>query len=114
MRHPCLTWWPQKVIAATADMTPIGAAFYRVLLEQAWVQDGSLPDNDNKLRLITRLGKKQWDAIRNEVRSKFTLGQDGRLHHPLMDAEWQRAERRKKMAEEKRRQPPNGAAQNDH
>ena len=113
MRHPCMTWWPQKVIAATADMTPDGAAYYRVLLDHAWVRDGSLPDDDDKLRLMTRLSKMRWAAIRDELRSKFVRGEDGRLHHPVMDAEWDRAERRKKMAEDKR-QERERAPRNNH
>jgi uncharacterized protein YdaU (DUF1376 family) len=99
MRHPCLTWWPEKFLAATADMTPDGAAYYRLLLDHAWVRGGSLPNNDDKLRLMTRLSVYRWRAVRAEILEKFTLSEDGRLHHPRMDAEWQRAEQKHKKLE---------------
>ena len=91
MRHPCMTWWPEKFFGDTAHVSPEAAAFYMVLLSHAWMRGGSLPNDDAALRNMTRLSRQKWAAIRREVMSFWTLGEDGRLHQKRLDAEWSRA-----------------------
>ena len=91
MRHPCLTWWPEKFFGDTAHVSPEAAAFYMVLLSHAWLRGGSLPNDDAMLRNMTRLSRQKWYAIRDEVMSFWHLAEDGCWHQKRLDVEWSRA-----------------------
>jgi uncharacterized protein YdaU (DUF1376 family) len=91
MRHPCLTWWPEKFFGDTAHVSAEAAAFYMVLLSHAWLRGGSLPNDDAMLRNMTRLSRQKWQAIRREVMSFWYLAEDGCWHQKRLDVEWARA-----------------------
>jgi uncharacterized protein YdaU (DUF1376 family) len=95
MRHPCLTWWPEKFFGDTAHVSPDAAAFYMVLLSHAWMRGGSLPNDDAALRNMTRLSRQKWSAIREQVMSFWTLGEDNRWHQKRLDEEWSKASERR-------------------
>ena len=79
-------------------MSGQAAGIYLVLAGHAWVRGGSLPNDPDKLRLMTRLTKMQWASLRGEVMANWAVGEDGRLHQKRLDAEWALAERRQKKA----------------
>ena len=98
MRHPCMTFWPEKFFADTADLSPDAAAYYLLMLTHAWVRGGSLPNDPDKIRLMLRLSKQRWLHLRTELLERWSVGADGRLHQKRMDEEWGKAERRREMA----------------
>lgn len=59
---------------------------YVLLIASAWVR--GLPNDDESLQRITGLGVKRWRALRPVLLAKFQLGEDGRLHHPVLDDLW--------------------------
>src|SRR3954470_19663927 len=91
MRHPCLTWWPEKFFADTAHVTGEAAAFYMILLGHAWVRGGSLPNDPHQLRLMSRCDPRRWGHIWRQIEPFWTLGDDGRLHQKRLDEEWRKA-----------------------
>ena len=95
MKHPCVTFWPEKFFADTSHVSPSAAAFYMVLLMQAWTRGGSLPNDHAVLRNMTRLNRQRWQEIRDEILPFWFVGEDGRLHQKRLDKEWQRAEKRR-------------------
>jgi len=86
-----MPFFPQKFFADTAHVPGDVAAYYMVLLAHAWERGGSLPDDDDQLRLMTRCHHKRWPQIRTMVLSFWFVGDDGRLHQKRLDKEWGRA-----------------------
>lgn len=89
--HPYLPFFPEKFFADTAHVPGDVAGYYVVLLAHAWARGGSLPDDDNQLRLMTRCHYNRWPQIRDMLRSFWFVGEDGRLHQKRLDREWKRA-----------------------
>jgi uncharacterized protein YdaU (DUF1376 family) len=52
-----------------------------LLLERAWGQSGTLPDDDALLARWSRLPAATWPQARPLALAGFTVGADGRLHH---------------------------------
>jgi uncharacterized protein YdaU (DUF1376 family) len=92
MRHPYLPFFPEKFFADTAHVPGDVAGYYVILLAHAWARGGSLPDDDDQLRLMTRCHHNRWPQIRAMLRSFWFIGDDGRLHQKRLDREWKRAE----------------------
>lgn len=101
MTHPVLHLWPKSFFGKTAGNTADGTAYYLLLLAHAWMLGGSLPNDDDKLRLMTKLSGHRWRAIRAEVMAFWTLAEDGRWHNERLDAEVRKAERRREKAQQK-------------
>lgn len=95
MKHPCMTFWPEKFFADTSHVSANAAAYYMVLLMHAWSRGGSLPNDPKTLRLMCRASRQQWHEIRDEILSFWFLAEDGRLHQKRLDIEWRRAEKRR-------------------
>ena len=74
MKHPCMTFWPEKFFADTAHIPGEAASFYLVLLGHAWVRGGSLPNDSDQLRLMARCSPKQWGHVWQRDRPFWTLG----------------------------------------
>ena len=75
----------------TARMTMLARAAYVELLMDYWIS-GPPPDADETLAVITGMSVKDWRGIAGQVRAAFTT-LDGRLHHPRLDFEREKAER---------------------
>jgi uncharacterized protein YdaU (DUF1376 family) len=88
--HPYMPFFPEKFFADTPTCRPGRARLYLVLLAHAWARGGSLPDDDDKLRLMTRCYSKPWGRVRREIAPFWAVGEDGRLHQKRLDKEWQR------------------------
>lgn len=72
---------------------------YTSLLIEAWLDpDGSLPDDDEELRLLARMDSKQWGKHGGKLRALFTLEPDGRLHSHVVDTPRNRAITRSQKA----------------
>lgn len=49
-----------------------------MLLGRAWMNGGSLPDNDYKLAKLARVKPKEWKKIKSAVLAEFHKDEDGR------------------------------------
>src|SRR5438128_12377495 len=94
MRHPVMPLFPQRFFGDTAEIPGDAAAYYLVLLAHAWMRGGSLPSDDDALRLLARCDVRRWGRIKHHVLAFWTVGEDGRLHQKRLDAEWERANSR--------------------
>jgi len=84
-----MPFFPNDFFADTAHVQGDVAAYYLVLLGHAWARGGSLPDDDDQLRLMARCPGRRWPQIRDALRTFWSVGEDGRLHQKRMDQEWQ-------------------------
>lgn len=88
------TWMPLYVsdyLADTAHLSTEEHGAYFLLLMHAWVNNGVLPDDDERLRRITRMEAKAWKASKSELRA-FFYQHEGVLRHHRVDTELQRAQ----------------------
>lgn len=74
----------------TAHLTTAENGAYLLLIGHYWTTGEALPDDDERLRRITRMEKAEWKKARQTVRSFFNPV-DGRLRHKRIDAELERA-----------------------
>src|SRR4051812_36483305 len=109
--YPYMPFFPRDFFGDTAHVPGDVAAYYVVLLAHAWQRGGSLPDNDDQLRLMTRCPPKRWPQICGILRSFWTVGADGRLHQKRLDQEWAYVQKRLLKSKDGRRQ--NGKKVND-
>jgi uncharacterized protein YdaU (DUF1376 family) len=82
------TWMPFYVgdyLADTGRLTTTCHGAYMLLIMDYW-RNGPLPDDDQILATITRLGDCAWRKVKKVVRP-FFHAHDGRLHHRRIDAE---------------------------
>lgn len=88
------TWMPLYVsdyLADTAHLSTEEHGAYFLLLMHAWVNNGVLPDDDERLRRITRMEAKAWKSSKSELRA-FFYQHEGVLRHHRVDTELQRAQ----------------------
>ena len=75
-------WMPFYIgayLADTAHLTPDQHGGYLLLLLAMWKGGGYLPDDDEELQPITRMGDEAWARARARLRRFFTPTDDGRL-----------------------------------
>ena len=94
MRHPCMTFWPEKFFGDTAHLSWEERGAYLLLLSLAWVRGGGLPNDDQQLRRMVGCGSKKWRAMRPAVMAFWKLQEDGLWHQKRLDVEWNRANER--------------------
>lgn len=76
--YPALLLWTDAYLADTTDLTTEEHGAYLLLLMAAWRSpDCSLPDDDERLARMARLGPKGWRAVR-PVMLKFWTVADGK------------------------------------
>jgi uncharacterized protein YdaU (DUF1376 family) len=95
VKHPCVTFWPEKFFADTGHLSGEAAGIYMVLLMQAWTRGGSLPNDQDHIRLLARISRQRWQEYRKDIMALWFLGEDGRWHQKRLDKEWARAEKRR-------------------
>lgn len=117
-------WMPVYIadyLADTLHLTSEEHGAYLLLIFHAWMQGGSLPDDERRLRAITKLDVQQWKTSWPVLREFFTE-QDGMLRHKRVDTELERAARNveqkktagKASAEQRKRQrESNGRSTDD-
>lgn len=77
-------------LADTMHLSTAEHGAYMLLLMHAWMNEGNLPTDDNRLRRICRLDEKLWKESKDEIKS-FFVEIDGQLRHPRVDKELVRA-----------------------
>nr|WP_315596108.1 DUF1376 domain-containing protein [uncultured Cupriavidus sp.] len=86
-------WMPLYISDYLADTSHLSAAehgAYLLMLMHAWVNQGRLPVDDERLRRIARMDSKDWRDSGAELRG-FFYEQDSALRHHRVDAELERA-----------------------
>lgn len=112
-------WMPLYISDYLADTLHLSVAehgAYMLMLMHAWMNNGSLPASDDRLRRIARMDADEWREAGPELRSYF-YEVDGSLRHHRLDRELDRAkaniEQRsnagKASAEARRRKRDGGA-----
>lgn len=91
-KSPAFQFYPNDWLSAPEIvlMTPAEEGAYFRLLCYAWMNDG-LPDDDEQLAALSRLGEGWSKGGSTKVRPCFVL-RDGRLHSPRLDQERQKQE----------------------
>lgn len=87
------TWMPflvQKYLADTMHLSTEQHGAYLLLLIHAWMNDGALPIDADKLRRISRMDRDAWSAQKDDVLA-FFHEQDGMLRQKRLDIELARA-----------------------
>src|SRR5262249_23711721 len=79
-------WMPAEFTAQTNGWAPETVGALVRLLSASWVQ-GSLPDDETSLRMITGLNPKQWRKAWPVIESRFPIHADGRRCNPEMEQE---------------------------
>lgn len=87
------TWMPLYVgdyLRDTGHLTAIEHGAYLLLLMQAWTREGSLPADDERLRVLARMDRKDWAKARGAVLEFFVRDGDT-YRNPRLDRELARA-----------------------
>lgn len=93
-RHAATVWMPMYVADYLADTSHLSTeehGAYLLLMMHAWQTGGALPDDDDRLRRITRLDARAWRRSGAVLRAFFRYV-DGELRHPRVDEELTRAQ----------------------
>jgi uncharacterized protein YdaU (DUF1376 family) len=83
-------WRPQWIgdeLAETARLSTEQFGAYQLLLMAYWRNRGPLPDDDEELATITRLGRAGWKKQRAKIALLFVV-ENGVWRHLNLDAEW--------------------------
>lgn len=70
---PYMKFYHTDYLADTVDFTTVEHGAYLLLILHYW-REGQLPDNESKLRRITRMSAKEWAISRDALSSKFSDG----------------------------------------
>jgi uncharacterized protein YdaU (DUF1376 family) len=87
------TWMPLYIadyLRDTSRLTTEGHGAYLLLIFDYWTSGRPLPDDDNQLAAIARLGVARWKQLR-PVLAQFFQIEDGIWHHKRIDVELKRA-----------------------
>lgn len=101
-------WMPLYVgdyLRDTGHLTGTEHGAYLLLLMQAWTRGGSLPADDERLRLMAKLDRKEWSKARGAVLAFFVRSGD-EMRNPRLDREISRA---RSTSEERSRAGASGA-----
>lgn len=87
------TWMPllvAKYLADTMHLSTEQHGGYLLLLMHAWMNEGALPADHEKLRRITRMSPKAWAEQKEDILD-FLVEINGQFRQKRLDAELQRA-----------------------
>ena len=90
----------------TGHLTAAEHGAYLLLLMQAWTRGGALPADDDKLRMLARMERREWDGARATVLAFFTRDGDA-YRNARLDRE---IARREAVSDARRRSGARGAA----
>lgn len=87
--HKKALWMPLYIADYLLDTQHLNAAehgAYLLMLINAWKHDGALPDDNERLRMISRMDKRQWKKSEEVIRA-FFYSCDGKLRNKRLDYE---------------------------
>jgi uncharacterized protein YdaU (DUF1376 family) len=87
--HFYYSWFPSLYAGATQHLTLAEDGAYRRLIDHYMTTKQPLPDNDAALARIVGVGREEWDAIKNQIKTYFKPSDNplGFLRHDFCDAE---------------------------
>jgi uncharacterized protein YdaU (DUF1376 family) len=80
--------------ASIRRMTPAEEGAYIRLLAEAWSapeMDCGLPDNDEQLAVMSRLGSEWANGSGNRLKARFCTIENGRRYNDKLRAEWNKS-----------------------
>jgi uncharacterized protein YdaU (DUF1376 family) len=92
--------WIGAYLADTLTFTTLQHGAYMLLLMAYWRERSALPDDDESLRSIAKMGKAEWTRVRPVLARKFRVA-DGVWWHKRVEQEMAAADARAKKASEK-------------
>lgn len=84
--RPFMKFFPADYLADTIGLTTVQHGAYDLLLFQAWICGGVLPNDDTALRRMAKMAPKAWAATRDVVLGKFYMD-NGTYRHKRIDRE---------------------------
>lgn len=101
-QYPAFLFYPDAWLSSGSIMlmSPAEEGAYIRLLALAWMtEDASLPDDDEQLAILSRLGS-QWKKSSRRIRKNFTSNGEGRLFNERLLEERQRLEQHRRASAE--------------
>lgn len=95
------SWAPEGLLRDPLVRRMSAEAFggFMSLLIEAWFDpQGSLPDDQEELEILSRLGGR-WSKHGPAILSRWTLSEDGRWHHDIVDDAISRAAKKSEQAQ---------------
>lgn len=86
-------WMPMywgDYLRDTQHLSTMEHGAYLLLIAHYWNTQEALPDDDERLRRITRTTTKEWNSIKSVLR-EFFESHDGKLHHDRLNQELDRS-----------------------
>lgn len=109
-------WFPlhtRDFIADTQGFSSDERGAYIALLTRWWLDDGTLPGNDNFLARVCGLTERQWLGMKPNLMRLFRIDGENlvsiRLEDELAKAKWNREKKRKAAQSRWRRDDQDGA-----
>lgn len=75
-----MNWYPSDYLRDTRHLSTEQHGAYRLLLDECWMREGVLPDNDRLLSKLTGLTPAKWSRIKGDVLAFFTWTPNGWRH----------------------------------
>jgi len=79
-------------LADTQHLTPLQHGVYFLLIMAYWRNGGPLPDENNSLRMITKMSRSEWKKMRPTMEHFFEISDGQEWRHKRIDAELEKAE----------------------
>jgi uncharacterized protein YdaU (DUF1376 family) len=105
--------WIGAYLADTLTFTTLQHGAYMLLLMAYWRERSALPDDDESLRSIAKMGRAEWARVRPVLAKKFRVA-DGVWWHKRVEAEMQAADARSQKAKQKAQDAANKRWKTSH
>lgn len=80
---PYMNWYPADYMRDTRHLTTEQHGAYRLLIDECWMREGLLPDDDRLLAKLAGLSSAKWSKTKPEVMAFFVWTPDGWRHKRL-------------------------------
>lgn len=96
---PYMNWYPADYIRDTRHLTTEQHGAYRLLLDECWMREGVLPDDDRFLAKLSGLTAAKWAKAKLEVMSFFVWTPAGWRHKRVSEELTKASDRYRRRAE---------------
>lgn len=77
---PYMTWYPADYLRDTRHLTTEQHGAYRLLIDECWMREGLIPDDDRLLARLAGFSPAKWDRHKSCVMAFFTWTPEGWRH----------------------------------
>lgn len=84
-QFPAMPLWTDAYLGDTTHLTTVEHGAYLLLLMTMWRNDGSLPNDDDRLAKYARMSRAQWARIKDTIMEFFVLENDRLIQRRLSD-----------------------------